>query len=250
MKGDVVAATPTDQTARWTPAAVEAAPADSDGAGPAGPDGTAGQADQSGFEDRWRAVGDKSGRKGGFASGLVAGVTWALLAGLFGLVVAGVAVPRALGGLALTVLSGSMEPTFYPGDRIVTEAVAPDEVEVGDVISYLPKPDDPELVTHRVVGVGYSKATGKVFHLRGDANTAEDPPVLGKQIRFRYLYRIPWLGWGAEKVGGNAGLLVCVFAVALIGYGVVEIARPADKDGRRSSKRPRPEPGAPDVPTG
>ncbi|MDR1710627.1 MAG: signal peptidase I [Propionibacteriaceae bacterium] len=168
--------------------------------------------------------------KHGFIRGLLGGVGWALALSLAALAVAAAAVPALRGGQALTVLTGSMQPTFNPGDRIITEAVAPAEVQVGDIITYLPNPDDPELITHRVIGTRIGADGTVAFIMQGDANSAADPVVEGKQIRFRYLYHIPYLGTLVEKAGGQSGMLVTGVAVAIIGYGIFLIVKPGRKN--------------------
>jgi signal peptidase len=96
----------------------------------------------------------------------------ALLIGLVALVVALVVVPKAFNGQALTVLSGSMRPVMDPGDIAVVAGVEdPSSVKIGDVIAYMPYPNDPTLVTHRVVGIGVSTEGGTTFTTQGDANT-------------------------------------------------------------------------------
>ncbi|MDR1833415.1 MAG: signal peptidase I [Propionibacteriaceae bacterium] len=169
-------------------------------------------------------------RKHGFIRGLLGGAGWMLALSLAALAIAAAAVPALLGGQALTVLSGSMEPTFSPGDRIVTEAVTPEQVQVGDVITYLPNPDDPELITHRVIGTRIGADGELSFITQGDANNTQDPVVTAKQVRFRYLYHIPYLGWAVEKAGGQSGSLVTIAAIAIIGLGVFMMLKPERKE--------------------
>src|SRR5690625_5187574 len=82
---------------------------------------------------------------------LATGVTAVLIA-----IVAAVLLVRVLlGWQPLIVLSGSMEPTIPTGSIFVVDPVdGPDdiaEVQVGDVSTFLPHPDDPVTVTHRAV---------------------------------------------------------------------------------------------------
>ncbi|MDR2564779.1 MAG: S26 family signal peptidase, partial [Bifidobacteriaceae bacterium] len=59
-------------------------------------------------------------------------------------------IPAMNGGTALTVLSGSMQPTLKPGDVVVVFPVDGfEDIELGDVVTFMPNPDDPTLVTHR-----------------------------------------------------------------------------------------------------
>ncbi len=71
-------------------------------------------------------------------SGVLSVLTTALLVGVLALVAAVVVVPRVLDGAALTVLTGSMEPTYRPGDVIVVKGVtdAATEVNPGDAVAF------------------------------------------------------------------------------------------------------------------
>ncbi|MBR7539807.1 S26 family signal peptidase, partial [Mycobacterium tuberculosis] len=74
-----------------------------------------------------------------------------LLLGLLGLVVAVGVVPKVMNGAALTVLTGSMEPTYEPGDIVVS--VPQEQYRIGDPVTFQPRSGDPMLITHRIVAV-------------------------------------------------------------------------------------------------
>src|SRR5699024_11344011 len=59
-------------------------------------------------------------RRTGFWRSALAGASSVLLVAVLALAVALAVVPRAMGGEALTVLTGSMEPTYAPGDVVVS----------------------------------------------------------------------------------------------------------------------------------
>jgi len=136
-----------------------------------------------------------------------------------------VVVPRFLDGLSLTVLTGSMEPGIRPGDVVVTAGVNEgniSQLKVGDIITFLPFPDDPTLVTHRVIALT-AGADGPGFVTKGDNNNSEDPwgPMTATQIRGKVVYVIPYVGYAREWAGDNAVWVVTAVGVLLIGYGLV-----------------------------
>ncbi|MDY7558549.1 S26 family signal peptidase [Cryobacterium sp. 10C3] len=47
-----------------------------------------------------------------------------------------IVVPKATGSTPLTVLTSSMEPTLPPGTLIIVRPVTPDEIRIGDVVTY------------------------------------------------------------------------------------------------------------------
>lgn len=143
------------------------------------------------------------------------------------LVLAMAVVPRLAGGAALTVLTGSMQPTLNPGDVVVTRAVTPSEVcsevPVGTIVTFLPEPNDPALITHRVVGktIGtFEDGTACRLITQGDHNSARDEPVSPEQVRGVFLYGLPAVGWVRQWVGDNVQLVAVVVAAAVIAYGL------------------------------
>ncbi|GAB2470555.1 signal peptidase I [Xylanimonas ulmi] len=173
-------------------------------------------------------------RPGRAARAAFGALTTLLLLGLVLLAGAVVVVPRVLGAVPLAVLSGSMEPTYSPGDLVVSRPVSGDDVAPGDVITFQPTSGDPTLVTHRVVRV-YDGDGGRRLVTRGDANTADDAPLVAEQVMGKVAYRVPWAGfvtttgWGPKAAG--------VVAVGLVVYGVGTLARP-DR-GEAGCSRPR-----------
>ncbi len=160
-------------------------------------------------------------------SGVLSVLLTALLLGVLALVAAIVVVPRAVDGVALTVLTGSMEPTYSPGDMIVVRGVkdVDREVQVGDAVTFQPVSDDPALITHRVVSKSFS-SSGTSFTTRGDANGADDDPIVAAQIKGVVMYSVPWVGHVSLWLGEKRGLAISVVAVALLGYAAVMILRP------------------------
>ncbi|MFS0703087.1 signal peptidase I [Cellulomonas sp. 179-A 9B4 NHS] len=163
----------------------------------------------------------------GWFAGVLSAVTTALLLVVLALAVALAVVPRALDGAALTVLTGSMVPTYDPGDVVVVRGVkdAQAEVQVGDVISFQPLPDDPTLVTHRVVEVR-STTDGPRWVTRGDANGADDEPLQAKQIKAEVVYHVPYVGHATLAVGQHRSTVVIGAAIALFAYGAFMVLRP------------------------
>jgi signal peptidase len=83
--------------------------------------------------------------------------------------------PRTGKYRTLTVLSGSMRPTFDPGDSIIVTPVPLDDIKVGDVITYHIPVDDGRVVSHRIVSLKRTSETNPVVITKGDANATHDP---------------------------------------------------------------------------
>lgn len=144
---------------------------------------------------------------------------------VLGLVVALVVVPRLTGGASLTVLTGSMEPTFRPGDLVVVRGVSEDEVcaqvPVGTVVTFQAEPGDPALITHRVVGktIGtFDDGTSCRLVTQGDNNSATDDPVSPAQVRGVFLYGLPKAGWVRQWVTEHVQIVGLLAAAAVAVY--------------------------------
>ncbi|MDR3359184.1 MAG: signal peptidase I, partial [Bifidobacteriaceae bacterium] len=166
-------------------------------------------------------------KKGSFWGAFSRALSTGLLIGLVLLAGAVAVVPAVTGGKALTVLSGSMEPAFSPGDLIVVAGVKNAmDLKVGDIITYMPNPGESDLITHRIIGKGASGEGEIMFTTQGDDNPAPDEPVLAKQVRGKYLFHIPYLGYVSDWGSRHAAWAVTGFAVVLIAWGVWAFAFP------------------------
>jgi signal peptidase len=76
----------------------------------------------------------------------------------------------------LTVLSGSMRPTFSPGDLIVVRPEAMRDVRAGQVISFRVPTGAHQVETHRVVEL-VRGGDHPIVKTQGDANNRRDPWV-------------------------------------------------------------------------
>ena len=151
---------------------------------------------------------------------------WCAIGMVVGLV-ALVTVPRAVGVTPFTVLTGSMQPAFAPGDVVLSERRAPLGVRPGDVVTFHDPSRDGELVTHRVESM---RRSGPVvtFVTKGDANDVAEQwtvPVDGNIGRA--VLAVPKVGhvlhWAGTREGklaliaGPAALLVLLELVGLLG---------------------------------
>lgn len=95
-----------------------------------------------------------------------------------------------------TVLSGSMQPTFNPGDLIIVTPEPVSQVHVGQIISYQIPIGDHHVESHRVTRVE-RHGNQTIIESRGDSNAAADPwrAQLTSHTAWRERLVIPTLGW-------------------------------------------------------
>lgn len=124
---------------------------------------------------------------------------------LTAVIVAAAAVVFAVGILVFvahmhfqTVVSGSMRPTFSPGDVAVTQAVPIGSLRVGDAIAFYP-PGQTLPILHRITSLK-TTATGLEITTRGDANPINDPwlATLSGPTAYRLVAVVPFVGWLTE----------------------------------------------------
>jgi signal peptidase len=153
--------------------------------------------------------------------------------------------PTFFGGYTpMIVLGGSMEPTYRIGSILLVEAVAPESVRVGDVITYespRTKPTDPPtLTTHRVIACE-SREGQPVFRTQGDANNAPDTWLVpAGTVVGRGVFAVPYLGYLSSFVRSRVGFLSLVVlpAVLLVIMEVTSFAK-GMRLRRRTSRRGR-----------
>ena len=184
------------------------------------------------------------------AAGSAIGQVFAwLVAGLVVLVLAvSVVIPKIAGGTTYTILTGSMRPGMPPGTMVVDRPVKPQDVRIGDVITFQLRSGDPTVATHRVVGVGIAVNGDRVFTTEGDANNAADPnPVRAVQLKGERWYAIPFLGLPSLWFGvGTREVIVMGVVVLLIGYALASFAGAA-RDRRRRRAAASPSESVPDL---
>ncbi|MGL5756456.1 MAG: signal peptidase I [Paraclostridium sp.] len=88
-----------------------------------------------------------------------------------------------------TVLSGSMEPEFYPGDMVVVKHKNKTDIELNDIVTFVD--NEGVVVTHRII----EKSSGG-YITKGDNNNIDDADILQKNnIIGEVKFHIPKLGY-------------------------------------------------------
>lgn len=120
------------------------------------------------------------------------------------------AVPRLFGIEMYGVLTGSMEPAYQVGELIYVVPTDEDDIEVGDVITFL-MDDSGTVATHRVVEIDEENS---YFYTKGDANDVEDgTPVHYNNVIGVVRFGIPFLGYAAVYMSTSSGKIITVTAV-------------------------------------
>ena len=168
-----------------------------------------------------------------------------ILVAILALLLVGV---RLVGLRPMCVLSGSMEPTYHTGSLIYVKPCAPEDVQVGDPITFVLN-EDLDVVTHRVVSID---AENQHFYTKGDANDAPDgAPVYFKNLIGRPVFTIPYLSYVSHWISNPPGmyLAIALALVLIILTFLPDVLRKASEaDARDAARRAADKPGdAPDA---
>lgn len=149
-------------------------------------------------------------------------LVWLLLPALLALLAVTLVAPKLAGATPYTVLTGSMQPALPPGTFVAVRPVDTDEIGIGSVITYQLRSGEPEMVTHRVVGMSFDRDGEPLFRTKGDANSTPDQGwVRPVQVRGEVWYAIPELGRVTLLLGGPwQEWSAKALAVGLLLYGV------------------------------
>lgn len=128
-------------------------------------------------------------------------LSWLLVFAVVLLAVALVGV-RILGYTPYAILSPSMTPQYQVGDLVYVKSCPPEEIAVGDAITYVAN-EDLLLVTHRVTQNDRDK---RCFITKGDANNTEDlAPVLYENVLGTVRFSLPKLGFVSTYLTSQSG---------------------------------------------
>lgn len=188
-------------------------------------------------------AGPRAATRKGRPRGLLVHLGWGLGAGLLAFVALlgalAIIAPAVTGSTPMTVLTGSMTPTYPPGTLIIVRPVDPAAITVGMPITYQLESGEDVVVTHRVVSITTGSDGSRLFTTKGDANAAPDArPVMPVQVRGEVWYSIPCLGWVNQAVNGqNRAWIIPAIAGGLFLYAGYAVASSiADAVKRRRAR--------------
>lgn len=115
------------------------------------------------------------------------------------------------------VVSGSMEPELKVGSLAITHPVDPEDIAVGDIITFNPRGVtlNENMVSHRVVNV--NRNSPLYFETKGDANAQVDPfTVPARNLVGRVDFHTPYLGYVAQFLRTTLGFVLGLVLPGLV----------------------------------
>ena len=135
--------------------------------------------------------------------------------------------PNLFGRQLLSVLTGSMSPAIDAGSLILVRETEPEEITVGEIITYRGSTINAPLTTHRVQRIE-KDGTGIRFITKGDRNNVSDAlPISEERVLGVVEWDIPLLGYVFAYAQSRQGLLLLVILPALmvIAYALTNLFR-------------------------
>ena len=119
-------------------------------------------------------------------------------------------------------MSGSAKDNFDGGDLIIIRTAEPEDVKVGDVITfYDPDGNGTSVLSHRVIEI-FEEGGKTYFRTKGDANpTADTTPAPAESLIGKYTgFKVPNAGHVAMFMQSTWGLIICVVLpiILLVGF--------------------------------
>jgi signal peptidase len=142
------------------------------------------------------------------ARGLLSIMVISLCAGAVGLTML-----HAGGERLLSIQTGSMIPTFRPGDALIVGPVMVRQLRVGDIVSYRSPRNATVTISHRLIAI--NKHTGWLT-TAGDAQHSPDQPFSSDLVVGRATALAPHLGTVLDALRRPLGLVLAVYLPALV----------------------------------
>ncbi len=139
------------------------------------------------------------------------------------LLVLAVAALPLFGYQADVITGGSMQPAIHLGSLTVSQPVATDDLQIGDIITFRREGASVD-VTHRIVAI--DQVDGKrAFTTKGDANDSPDPTAItfSRQVN-KVVFTAPYAGYAIAFVHSPRGMAVLIL-LPLIGLAILRVLK-------------------------
>ena len=144
--------------------------------------------------------------------GILNGIGIVLMLGII-LISLPLVLPKVFGYQIYGILTDSMEPEYSVGEAVFVKPVAPQDIKVGDAITFRLGTDSELTATHRVVRIEEEK---QQFITKGDANESEDTTPVGySRVVGKVVFGIPLLGRLSFYLHSYTGVVICIAAFAV-----------------------------------
>ena len=125
--------------------------------------------------------------------------------------------PSVFGYSIFRVSSGSMEPELMVGDIILDKTVDnPEDLKVGDVITFKSNDYGDMLVTHKVIKAPYEENKKLMLQTKGIANDLADKPISVDNVKGIMICKVDYLDTVYNIFLSPWGLLILIALIVII----------------------------------
>ena len=132
-----------------------------------------------------------------------------------------------------TVVTESMVPEYLVGDVLLVKEKNPDEIIIGDDVTYMGKIGNyaNKIVTHRVVNIDKTEKQNIKFITRGIANDVDDPQIEENQIYGTVVAKLKIITWLNGIINNMYGMyFLIIIPLAIIMFSEFRAFKQDDKD--------------------
>src|SRR6266404_3657691 len=112
-----------------------------------------------------------------------------------------------------SVQTASMSPVLQPGDLVISVKPQANNLQVGDIISYVSPQNPQKIITHRIYQINPTKG---YLVTKGDNLSYQDPPIAYSSVTSKALKAVPKLGRGLDFLHKPLGLIILVYLPATL----------------------------------
>lgn len=130
------------------------------------------------------------------------------------------------------IKTNSMEPTININDVVINKDVSKDEINVGDVITFL---HNGEVITHRITKIENDGDVTR-YTTKGDNNNIEDIfKITYENVKGKHVLTIPYLGKVVQLLENK--LLFLIILLIILIFMFAQLQNQEKKDNRREKKK-------------
>ena len=142
------------------------------------------------------------------------------------------AIINMFGYKAYVIKTNSMEPTINVNDVVINKKVKQEELNVGDVITFL---NEGEVITHRITRIDGDDVV-TLYTTKGDNNNIEDVcKITYENIKGKHILTIPYLGKIVQLLENKLLFLIILLIVLIFIF--IQLQNQEKKDNRREKKK-------------
>lgn len=137
---------------------------------------------------------------------------------------------------AYVVVTESMVPTINVNDGIIVKRVDNEDIEIGDIITFLSSDDrySGRTITHRVIDKKHIEDDRYLYTTKGDNNIIVDPGTINlENIYGKVIFKIPKIGYIQNFVSTPLGFVLSIIIPIIIvilyeSYRIISVIKKKD----------------------